>query len=265
MSPLAPVLFEVADLVGRVTLNRPGAMNTYDVAMTDALAVVLDEAEAREDVRAIVLTGAEPAFCGGADIRLILRAIEDPALLAEAEHFVAALHACLLRVHSLTVPTLCAVNGACAGGAVGMALACDLTWAAESASFTAAFAGIGLTPDTGTSYFLPRAVGERAARELLMTNRRVEPDEALRLGLVSRVLPDGELLDEAIAVAQRLAQGPTPALVRARELIDRSARSDLASHLDAERESVLARLATEDLAEGVRAFLEKRRPQFSGD
>jgi len=256
------VIFELDGGVARVTLNRPRAMNSFDRALVSDLASALDEVERRTEVKAMVLTGAGAVFSAGADLGLIREALASGDMPTQAAAFVQELHGVLLRVHEARVPVVCAINGPCAGGGLGLALSGDITWASDEATFRGAFTGIGLTPDTGSSYLLTRAVGERAAREILLTNRRIDANEALRLGLVSRVVPAAALLDEATGLAQRLAAGATGALVKTREILGLSMRNDLASQLDVERASVLERFGTRDFAEGVAAFLEKRAPKF---
>ena len=255
------VLYQVTDGVGEIRLNRPDAMNTYNETLVAQLSATLDTVAEDPCVRAVLLTGNGRAFCAGADLKMMLGALK-AADSEDSGAFIETLHQTLLKLHRLPVPVICAVNGACAGGGIGLALAADITWAAESASFTAGFSAIALTPDTGTSYLLPRAVGERVARDLLLTSRRVPAQEALLLGLVSRVLSDDELIAEATQLATRLAAGPTTVLTKTRELVDAGVRRDLAAQLYAERAEVTRRLLTADLAEGVTAFVEKRRPRF---
>jgi 2-(1,2-epoxy-1,2-dihydrophenyl)acetyl-CoA isomerase len=250
--------------VGRVTLNRPEAHNALDRPMVEALHAIVDEAIARDEVRCLLLTAAGPSFCVGADLMMVRASVGRPEPAEEAIGFVDRLHELVVRLTELPLPTVCAVHGACAGGGLGLALACDITWAGAKAHFTTAFNAIGLTPDTGTSVLLTRAVGTRMARELVFSSRRVSADEALALGLVTRALPEGTLQEAAWDMARHLASGPTTTFARSRVLIDQGARRPLAEQIEAEKAAALACLATHDMAEGVSAFLEKRRPVFRG-
>ena len=261
---MAAVELQVDHGVGRVTLNRPAAYNAVDRDMVEGIHAILDEAIAREDIRCLLWTGAGAAFCSGADLRMVADSVGASEPTEEALGFVERLHDAILRMSDLPLPTVCAVNGACAGGGLGLALACDITWAASKAHFTTAFNAIGLTPDTGTSVLLTRAVGVRMARELVFTSRRVPAEEALSMGLVTRVLSDGALLEATFDLARHLASGPTTAFARSRVLIDQGARRPLAEQLEAEKASAYACLSTHDMVEGVRAFLDKRRPVFRG-
>lgn len=256
------IQYTVDKAVAQVTLNRPDAMNTYDVELVAALTETVAQIRNDNAVRAVVLTGAGDAFCAGADISMISDNVGGEAVSPVAAAFVKDLHAALLAVYQLPMPVICAVNGACAGGGVGLALAADITWASEAATFTTAFTAIGLSPDTGTSALLPRAVGARVARELLLTNRRVSASEALALGLVTRVLDKDELLPACVKLAQKLARGPTATFARTKALLDASATGALDTQLDLERASVMTCLTSADLKEGVTAFLQRRRPEF---
>jgi 2-(1,2-epoxy-1,2-dihydrophenyl)acetyl-CoA isomerase len=255
------VLYSAQAGVATLRMNRPERHNGLDLPMVQALDAALDRAQA-EGARAVVLTGAEGRFCVGADLQSVLAALGgaggDPMV------FVEALHALVLRLRALPMPLVCAINGTCAGGGLGLALAGDLTWAAESATFTPAFTAIGLSPDTGTAWHLPRAVGARKALELFLTNPRLSAAEALDLGIVARVVPDDAFEAAVAKLAGRIARGPTAALVRTRALVDAGSGGGLAAHLQAEMDGVREALASADFMEGVAAFVQKRAPAFTG-
>ena len=263
------VTFEVAGGVGHVTLDRPEALNALDVPTIRRLREILGSLESSNEVRAVLLTGTGRAFCAGGDVKAMLSmagslgvgADEAQAAMLEG---VGELHPVLAGVHHLPKPVVCAVNGPAAGAGVGLALVGDVTWAARSATFTLAFTGIGVSPDSGTTFTLPRAVGPKLAAELFLTNRQLDAEEALAAGVVSRVLPDETLLAEARALAERLARGPTLAFGRVKELLRESLSNDFESQLDRERHEVGRSALTRDFGEGLAAFVEKRRPTFKG-
>ncbi len=258
------VLYEVAGGVARVILNRPEALNALDLAVISRLREVF-AAAAADEVRAVLLTGSGRAFCAGGDVKAML-GMEDAASRQEAMlDAVGELHRMLASLYLLPKPVVAAVNGAAAGAGVGLALACDVAWAARSATFTLAFTGIGVSPDSGTTYLLPRAVGPRLASELLLTNRRLSAEEALAAGLVTRVVDDGELEGLAGKLAARLARGPTRAYARTKELLRRSFADRFEAQLENERQEVGRSAVTDDFVEGLRAFVEKRRPEFRGE
>lgn len=249
------------DGLARVTLRRGEAGNAIDLEMARGL---LDAARAceREAVRAVLLTGEGKSFCVGGDLREFSR------LSGEAleKHLVAvtdALHDALCAFAAIDAPMVAAVQGAIAGAGIGLAAAADLTLAADNASFTAAYTGIGYSPDAGVSWFLPRLVGPKRALDLLLTNRRIPAAEAATIGLVSRVVAPGELATEAAQAAEGLRRGPTAALGATRRLVASGLTSDLASHLDREARALAGAAASDAGREGVTAFLAKRAPDFT--
>ncbi len=259
-----PVLYDVIDGVARVTLNRRQALGALDLATIRRLREVLAEATTSPDVRAVLLTGGGRAFCAGGDIKAMLEiaggsSAQDSMLAAIAE-----LHPMLAAFYRLPKPLIAAVNGPAAGAGVGLALTADVAWAARSASFGLAFTGIGVSPDSGTTFLLPRAVGPKLAAELFLTNRILSADEALSAGLVSRVLPDDDLLPAASELAERLARGPTQAYARVKSLLRASPGAGFETQLENERQEVGLSARTADFTEGLAAFVEKRRPRFVG-
>jgi 2-(1,2-epoxy-1,2-dihydrophenyl)acetyl-CoA isomerase len=252
---------DVAEGVATLTLNRPDAMNALNLALKMELAQVIAELRERDDVRAVLLTGAGRAFCAGGDIKEM-----DPQRTAPAQRtrMLKILTTILIPLTRLEKPVVAAVNGHAHGAGVSLALASDVVFAAESAVFSLAFARLGLIPDTGALYLLPRRVGIARAKELVFTARRFGAAEAHELGLVDTVLPDDELIAGATKLARELAAGPTIALGLAKRLLD---QSFLLSPEDmAELESFGQAIATStaDHAEGVAAFKERREARFSG-
>ncbi len=242
-----------------ITLNRPERLNALTVEMAAALSGALDAAEADPSCRALLITGAGRAFCSGQD----LTAIVDVAP-AEIGHLLDHYHPLVRKLRALAMPVVCAVNGVAAGAGANLALACDIVLAGEGASFVQAFARIGLIPDCGGNWFLPRLVGMARARALAMLAEPLPAATAAEWGMIWRAVPDEGLMAEAHALAARLASGPTAALALTKQALEESAVNDLDSQLDLERDLQAEASATPDHAEGVRAFLDKRPAAFTG-
>ncbi|MFE3826847.1 enoyl-CoA hydratase-related protein [Streptomyces sp. NPDC059092] len=247
--------------LARLTLRRGEAGNAIDLAMARAL---LDAAEAcaRTTVRAVLLTGEGRSFCVGGDLR------EFSALPAEAleNHLTAvtdALHGALRVLAAIDAPLVAAVQGPVAGAGLGLAAAADITLAADNATFTAAYTGIGYVPDAGVSWSLPRLVGPKRALDLLLTNRRLPAAEAARIGLVTRVVDADRLAAEAERTAEALRRGPTTAFGATRRLVAAATTRDLGPHLDSEARALAGAAASAAGREGVAAFLAKRAPDFT--
>jgi 2-(1,2-epoxy-1,2-dihydrophenyl)acetyl-CoA isomerase len=251
--------------IATLTLNRPDSLNALDPAMMDALVNDTAALAADRSVRCVVVRGAGKNFMAGGDIRHFASQLE----LAPAERqrsfteLIGRLHAAIETLHRMPQPVLASVQGAVAGFGLSLLSACDLAIAAESAYFTAGYRRLGLTPDGGLSYALPRLVGSKKAMEILLLAERFDAREALRLGLVNRIVPDAELQAATAATAQALATGPGLATRNGKRLLRQSLSQPLSVQLDAEAASFGACAATEDFAEGVRAFLDKRAPHFS--
>lgn len=258
------IQFEMQASVGVITLNRPAALNALTAAVGEEFLSALQEAH-EQGARAIILTGAGRAFCAGGDLREMQKVAQEKGRIeAFFDEPLRLLNDCIMQIRRSPVPIIAAVNGAASGGGCNLALACDLVLAAESARFNQAFVRVGLTPDCGGTYILPRLIGSRRATELLMTGEVIEARRAAEIGMINSVFPDDELMTEAYRLAARLANAPTIALGRIKELLEESATNDLSAQLDLERKMQLKSGQTEDFKEGVAAFIEKRPPKFKG-
>lgn len=256
------LLVERDGAVAAVTLNRPDKLNSFNDAMHRELRDALDGVEADAGVRAVLLTGAGRGFCAGQDLG-------DRAAVAGREPDLGATLAArynplVRRLRALEKPIVCAVNGVAAGAGANLALACDLVLAARSARFVQAFCRVGLVPDSGGTYWLPRLVGEARAKGLALLGEPVTAEQAEAWGLIWRCVDDGRLAEEARALARRLAAGPTRALGLTKRALHASAANDLDRQLDLERDLQREAGATADYREGVAAFLAKRPPSFRG-
>ena len=258
------IQFEMRGAVAVITLNRPDSLNalTSEVGRDFQAAV----AEARDGgARAVVLTGAGRAFCAGGDLREMQKiAAREGRVDAFFDEPLRLLNDCILLIRSTPLPFIAAVNGAASGGGCNLALACDVVVAGEGARFNQAFIKIGLVPDCGGTFILPRLVGWRRATELMMTGDVVTAAGALDLGMINAVVPDDELLARALAMAERLAAAPTVALGRIKELLEASATNNYGAQLELERKAQIQTGLTKDFTEGVAAFIEKRPPKFTG-
>jgi 2-(1,2-epoxy-1,2-dihydrophenyl)acetyl-CoA isomerase len=248
--------------VATVRLNDPASMNALSVSMAGELEQAIAELSENRSVRALVLTGTGRGFCAGGDVQSFYDNRDDPAEIMQA--VLEGLHGAVGRLIEAPFPTIAAINGVVAGAGMGIALATDLAIAAESALFTMAYTGIGVSPDGASTFFLTRLVGIRVAMDMILTNRRVSSKEALSLGIVNSVVPDSELENDATKLATKLASGPTLAYVRARTLIRSSLGADPYTQMDAEAAGIMAAGGTRDFYEGISAFIEKRPPTFTG-
>lgn len=259
------VLYSVDAGVAHLTLNRPEAKNALDTPTMERITQLVLASEQNEAVRALLITGAGQAFCSGGDVKQMMSMAGSDRSPAELAYEGAGLlHQAITALYRSDKPIVCAVGGPAAGAGVGLALSADIVWASESATFTLAYTKIGLSPDGSSTYILPRLVGPKLAAELLFTNRKLTAQEALAIGLISRVVPDADLAAEATRVARDLAAGPSRALAETKRLLRSSDRNSLESQLEDERHGIRRSVTTEDFIEGVMSFVQKRPPQFKG-
>jgi 2-(1,2-epoxy-1,2-dihydrophenyl)acetyl-CoA isomerase len=262
------LLYEVHQGVATITLNRPSVLNAVNPQMIEDLRAALNSVKDDAEVRAVVLTGAGRGFCSGADLKARQRVKpgEAPpeASKAGSERLRRTYNPLILAIRSTEKPFIASVNGVAAGAGCNLALACDLVLASEEARFGNVFARIGLIPDCGGHYFLPRLVGFHKAAELMFTGDIIDAREAERIGLINHVVPHAELARATRELAERLARGPTRAIGLCKRTLNVGITGDLATVLDAEAEGQSLASQTEDHWEGVRAFLEKRPARFSG-
>lgn len=257
------ILYSVADGIATITLNRPQVMNALDAGMIRRLREAAERVERETAVRAVVLGGAGAAFCAGGDVAAFREnATRVPAMVREVA---GDLHHAVLALRRAPKPVLASVHGAVAGAGVSLMTAADLAIAADGTKFTLAYSRIGASPDGGATYSLPRLVGYRKALELMLLSDTFDARAALRLGLVNWVVDAERLSAEMDAIARRLAQGATVAFGETKRLLYQDTEQALAAHLDAEIEAFARCAATRDFAEGVRAFVEKRKPNFNGE
>lgn len=244
-----------------LTLNRPDRLNSFNEELHLALRAALDEAASDEACRAILLTGAGRGFCAGQDLSARVGLAEAPDLGATIETFYNPL---IRRIRALKKPVVCAVNGVAAGAGANLAFACDIVLAAKSAKFIQAFSKIGLVPDSGGTFFLPRLVGEARARALMMLAEPVSAEQAADWGMIWKAVDDASLKGEAEALTAHLATQPTYGLGLIKQAANASAANSLDTQLDLERDLQREAGRTPDYAEGVKAFMEKRAPLFTG-
>ncbi|MEV7414185.1 enoyl-CoA hydratase-related protein [Streptomyces sp. NPDC089919] len=261
------LLYDVTDGLATITLNRPEAYNSLDTELKVALRDTLREAGADPAVRAVLLTATGKAFCTGQDLKEhvgSLRAAREAgggnALSTVSEHYNPIVRA----ITEMPKPVVAGVNGVAAGAGFGFALAADYRVAADTSSFTTAFAGVGLTSDSGMSWTLPRLIGPSRAMDLLLFPRSITAQEALELGILNQVVPAEELAGAALAVARKLAAGPTVAYAALKEAVAFGAGRSLADALEKEDELQTRAGASEDHATAVAAFVAKEKPAFRG-
>ena len=261
MSSEEPVLFEVRDNIGYVTLNRPHAGNAIDLGMAKELMAVALECERNKNVRTVLLRGAGNSFCVGGDVKLFQAQADLESYLREITSY---LHLAVSRFARLNAPVIAAVHGAAAGGGFSLAISSDLVVAAESATFLMAYTRIGMAPDGGSTYFLPRIVGFRRAMELTLTNRVLSAPEAREWGLVTEVVTAEKLMARTEELAQSLAQGATGAFGSAKRLLHSGWNQSLETQMEWESKAIADAGGTSDGKEGIAAFLEKRKARFIG-
>jgi 2-(1,2-epoxy-1,2-dihydrophenyl)acetyl-CoA isomerase len=264
MSEANILLSEKKNGVGILTLNRPDKLNAFNDELTFALQDGLKEMEKDESVRALILTGAGRGFCSGQDLqnRAVEEVIGQKASLADSVR--RRYNPIITKVRRMEKPIIACVNGVAAGAGASLALACDFRFISDNASFIQSFSKIGLVPDSGSTFFLPRLIGFTKALELMLTADKLDANEALRLGVANRIFPQDELMKETETFATKLAQGPTKAFGLTKRAVNKAIYPDLEELL--EYEACLQEVAgrSRDFQEGVKAFVEKRQPAYTG-
>ncbi len=259
---MSSVLYEFRDDIARITLNRPDKLNSFSEEMHEALRPAVARSLA-DGARALLLTGAGRAFCAGQDLaeRIMPPGVPPPDLGNSIEKHYKPL---VLALRALPFPVIAAVNGTAAGAGANLAFACDIVLAARQAVFIQAFSKLGLGPDCGGSYFLPRLAGTARAMGLLLTADKLTADQAEHWGLIWKCVDDDKLMSEAEALAARFVQGPPLAYAAIKHSLYASAQHALEQQLDLERDTQRELGRSEDYREGVTAFMEKRVPRFGG-
>jgi 2-(1,2-epoxy-1,2-dihydrophenyl)acetyl-CoA isomerase len=250
--------------VRTLTLNRPDVFNAFDDALTTAMQAALKDAARAREIRVLILTGNGRAFSSGQDLASLKERFNADYVPEYKRDLDRRYNPIITAIATMEKPVIAAVNGVAAGAGASLALACDMRIASEHASFIEAFVNVGLIPDSGSTWFLPRLVGSGLAFELCATGRKVGAEEAARIGLVNRTVPADDLLDVAGAEAAKLAGMPPRALALTKRLLNRAMSSELAGQLEAEAYAQDTLGRTRDHHEGMAAFLEKRAPEFTG-
>ena len=256
------VLLDVREGVATLTLNRPEKLNAFAADMRERLGEALDRVAADPAAKVLVVTGAGRAFCAGGDIQHMVKLKERNASFEEFEPMLDAGRVAVTRLRALEIPVVARIQGAAAGAGLNLALACDLRIASDQATFGETFVRLGLHADWGGTYFLPRAVGLAKALELCWLGDMIDAPEALRIGLVNRVVPHAALDAEVERLATRLAAAPQTSIRRIKRTLVAAPGALLEESLEAEVDAVASCWENEDVAEGVRAFVEKRPPRF---
>ncbi|MFN8304857.1 MAG: enoyl-CoA hydratase-related protein [Saprospiraceae bacterium] len=255
------ILFTIENQVAQIRLNRPAVFNSMNHAMRQELIAALDRCAADPGIRAVYLTGEGRAFCAGEDLQEVI----DPQGPSLTEIISTGYNPIVMKIRELEKPVVCAVNGVAAGAGANIALACDITVAAASASFTQAFSKIGLIPDSGGTWTLPRLAGLQRAAALMMLSDKISAGEAAEMGLIWKVYHDETFMAESLALAETLARMPTRGIALTKKALNRSFSNDFNAQLALEDELQSIAGQTHDYREGVNAFLEKRKPVFKGE
>lgn len=254
--------YEVSGGVATITLNRPDAANALNLTMARELSDVAIECDESRDVRAVVITGSGKMFCAGGDLGVMGEAGDGAA--AVVKQMAGDLHMGISRLTRMNAPVIAAVNGTAAGAGFSLAVAADLVISIDSAKYTMAYTAAGLSPDGSSTYFLPRRVGDRRARELMLTNRVLTAGEALDWGLVNQVVSETEFDETVKKLASTLANGPTLAFGQVKSLLNASFDNGLETQMELESRGIADMARSPDGQEGIQAFLNKRKPEFKG-
>lgn len=247
--------------IATVLLDRPDAMNTLNQELAKDLREAIDAIAKDDAVRAVVIRGSGPAFMAGGDIKFFSETLANGGA-ANLSGLFDDVHDIIRKLRALSKPVLAAVHGSAAGYGLSLMASCDMAIVSESTKFTLAYRHLGVSPDGGSTWFLPRIIGVRKTMELALLGDRFDSAEALEMGLVNRVVPDESFDEEVAKLAGKIASGPPAALARTKELVYGSMESDMTTQLDREQESFLRCADSDEFKEGVSAFLDKRRPDF---
>jgi 2-(1,2-epoxy-1,2-dihydrophenyl)acetyl-CoA isomerase len=258
---MSNINFTIVDGVGVITLNRPDKFNSFVRQMAFDLHARLDESAANSAVTAIYLTAEGKAFCAGQDLAEAIDPNQTDLKNIVAEHY----NPIIERIRNIEKPVICGVNGVAAGAGANLALACDITLAGSSAAFIQAFSKIGLIPDSGGTYYLPRLIGMQKSAALMFLGDKVMADEAETMGMIYKAVADESLQETALGIAKKLASMPTKGIGLTKRLLNESYSNDLTTQLRRENEVQVEAGETFDYQEGVNAFLEKRKPEFKGE
>lgn len=255
------IILKIQNNIAWITLNRPEVFNSFNREMALLLQDTLDSCKKNEDIRALVITGNGKAFCAGQDLKEVTTPELNPGFKKILEeHY----NPIILKIRKFNKPVIAAVNGVAAGAGANIALACDLVVADEKASFIQAFSKIGLIPDSGGTFFLPRLIGLQRASALMMLGDKITAKEAVQMGMIYKVFSSDNFDKEVLALATTLSKMPTRALGQIKELLNKSIYNSLEKQLSMESEYQIKAAESEDYSEGVAAFIDKRQPIFKG-
>jgi len=254
------ILFEQKDSIAIITLNRPDTFNSFIREMALELQNILEKCNADDSIRCIVITGSGKAFCAGQDLKEAIDPEKSNLEQIVKEHY----NPLIKKIRQIEKPIIAAVNGVAAGAGANLALACDIVVAANSASFIQAFSKIGLIPDSGGTFFLPRLIGLPKATAIMMTGEKVTADNAEKMGMIYKVFKDSDFINQVMNLAETIASMPTKGLGYTKQLLNESFTNDLSAQLEAEGKMQVIASETEDHKEGILAFIEKRLPRFKG-